>query len=75
MTTPLDKPGLSPNEIRAELVRRGIKQTSIAEMLGVTAPAVNQVISGVHTSARIRQAVALHIGRPVEEIWPTAEAA
>jgi predicted transcriptional regulator len=61
------------NQIRAELVRRGITVTSIAKQLGVSQPYVSQHLSNVRNTARIRQAIAAAIDQPVHEIWPEPE--
>lgn len=59
-----------PNWIKAELMRRGVRQTHIADRLGVTPSAVGQVIHGRRPSPRIREAVAAALGLTVEELWP-----
>jgi predicted transcriptional regulator len=51
---------------------------SVARSIGVSQPAVSQIISGKKTSSRIRQAIAKAIGKPVDEVFPepvTEEAA
>ncbi|MEW6273739.1 MAG: helix-turn-helix domain-containing protein [Bacillota bacterium] len=64
--------GMSPNEIKAELVRRGIKIKDIARQAGVSGEAVTMAISGKYTyrGRRIRPYIARAIGRPESEIWP-----
>lgn len=64
---------VSPNEIRAALVLRGIKVKDIADQVGIVPQAVSMVISGRHTykGYRIRPFIAAALGRTVEEIWPT----
>lgn len=57
-------------QIKADLVARGITQTEIAKMLNVSVPIVNQVISGDRKSSRIRKAISMAIGKPVSELWP-----
>jgi predicted transcriptional regulator len=69
---------MKANDIRAELVRRNISMVSVARSIGVSQPAVSQIISGKKTSSRIRQAIAKAIGKPVDEVFPepvTEEAA
>lgn len=63
---------MSPNEIRAALMLRGIKVKDIAGQVGVVPQAVSMVISGRHTykGYRIRPFIASALGRTVEEIWP-----
>lgn len=64
--------GMSPNEIKAELVRRGIKIKDIARQAGVSGEAVTMAISGKYTyrGRRIRPYIARAIGRTESEIWP-----
>lgn len=64
--------GMSPNEIKAELVRRGIKIKDIARQAGVSGEAVTMAISGKYTyrGRRIRPFIARAIGRSESEIWP-----
>ena len=50
----------------------GVKE--LAKKLGVTSPTVSQVIHGKRPNARIRQAIADAIGRPVAEVFPDQEA-
>ena len=65
---------MKPLEIKAELVRRGIRQTDIARSLKppVTQPAIDRVIRSVSISKRIRKAIAKRINKPVAEVWPEA---
>lgn len=44
-------------------------------MLKVKPPTVHNVITGKRANPRIRQAIALAIGRPVSEVFPDKEAA
>ncbi len=64
--------GMSPNEIKAELVRRGIKIIDIARQAGVSGEAVTMTIAGKYSyrGRRIRPFIARAIGRPESEIWP-----
>ncbi len=66
---------MKPYEIRAELIRNQVTNTSLAAELGITQSAVSIVISGRGISARIRAAIAAAINRPVSEIWPDAKEA
>jgi len=61
---------LTPNYIRAELIKRGIKSTDLATDQKVTPQFISNVIHGHKANLRIRQAIAEAIGRPVHEIWP-----
>lgn len=49
---------------------KGIKQVNIAKSLGIKSPTVNEVISGKRKNPRIREAIAMAIGKQVGEIWP-----
>lgn len=64
---------MQPNEIRAELVRRGITVTSIARQEAVSQPYISQHLNGARHSIRIRRAIAQAIDRPIHEIWPDPE--
>lgn len=57
------------NEIRAELVRQGISQVSIAKKLKITRGAVNGAISRKRKSRRIQRIIAKILKRPYSEIW------
>lgn len=61
---------MTPNEIRAELVRRGIRQSDIARTIKVTRAAVSHVIAGRTRAKRIRLLIAAAIERPVADVWP-----
>jgi transcriptional regulator with XRE-family HTH domain len=61
---------LSPQDRKAELVRKGVSLTSIAESLGVTPQHVSQVLSGKRRSPTVEAEVALKIGKPVGQVFP-----
>jgi DNA-binding XRE family transcriptional regulator len=64
---------MKPHEIKVEIYRRrpeGLTITSIAKSLGVSKQAVALIIERRQTSARIAQAVAAAIERPLEEVFP-----
>jgi len=61
---------VNPRAIKAELVRRGIRQTDIGRRLGVTHSAVNQAITGLTRSRRIREEIARLLALPVSDLWP-----
>ena len=60
---------MKPHEIRGHLVLAQKKIKDLAEELGVSQPAVHQVINGQRPNPRIRRAIADAIDRPVEEVW------
>lgn len=67
---------MTPNEIRAELVRRGITVTAIAKEKNVAVPSVSQNISGVRETRHIQEHIAARIDRTYEQVFPvTKEAA
>jgi DNA-binding XRE family transcriptional regulator len=64
---------MKPHEIKVEIYRRrpeGLTITSIAKSIGVTKQAVSLIIERRQSSARIAQAVADAIERPLEEVFP-----
>jgi lambda repressor-like predicted transcriptional regulator len=65
---------MTPQEIKAELIRRGISQTQIARSIQVTPGAINNVIHGLKDTERIRQAIADAIERSLYEVWPKKSA-
>ena len=62
---------MNPNEIRVELLRRGVTQAEIAEEEGVTPGVVSRVIDGHVVSHRIRTAIAKKIKIDPRFIWPS----
>jgi lambda repressor-like predicted transcriptional regulator len=61
-----------PQEIRAALMLRGVKQKDIAKEVGVDASMISLVIKCERVSRRVRKAIAQALGREVVEIWPAA---
>lgn len=53
-------------KIRTLMIQKNIKQSDIAKKLGITPSAVNQVISGVRNTQRIKAAL---IQSGVPDIW------
>ncbi len=67
------KKGMSPNEIRAELLRRGVRLADVAVRAGVSKEAVSQAVNGTKKYKglkRVRPVIAEIIGLPVSHIWP-----
>lgn len=60
---------MTHNEIRAELIRRGITCTSIAKQLGTALPNVSLVLAGKKKTKRIRAAIAAAIDRDEREVF------
>lgn len=61
---------LNSKNIKAELKSRKISQVFIARMLKLHPVCVNEVITGKRHNPRIQAAIALAIGKPVDEIFP-----
>lgn len=64
--------GMTPKEIRAEMILRGVKLGDIAKETGVSQGYVHQVIYSVgrNKGYRIRPYIARSIGKTVDEVWP-----
>jgi Predicted transcriptional regulator len=61
---------ITPLEIKAALILKGVSQTSIAMELGVAKSLVSMVIHGTEKNAKVRKAIAKIIGQPVKKVWP-----
>lgn len=57
------------NEIKAELVRAGIKQNELARKLRVSDTMISLVVAGKKQSARIQNEIARRLGVPANELW------
>lgn len=66
---------MTPQDRKAELVRRQKTMAEIARSLGVTTTHVAQVVRGRHRSKRVEQAVADALGLPVEDVFDVGVAA
>jgi lambda repressor-like predicted transcriptional regulator len=62
---------MEPNEIRIEMLRRGVTQSGLARDIGVTVQSVHRIIENKNVSHKIRMAVAKAIGKDLKEIWPS----
>lgn len=66
--------GMTPRQIKAELVLRGIPITEIADQAGVTVSAVTQTINRYpgsrYKGLRVRQYIAQALEKEVGDIWP-----
>lgn len=60
---------MKPREIKADLIRKGLTLTSIADELGCTKQEVSMCISGGGLYQKIRDAIANHLDKPVSEIF------
>lgn len=64
--------GMTGLEIKAELVRRGIKLVEIADRAGVSPAAVTRALkdNDHYYGHRLRPIIAEALGIPVDVIWP-----
>ena len=60
---------MAPEEIRALMALKKVKQTHIANATGVKSQTIYKVIEGILKSPRLRQALAKAVGKPVSELW------
>lgn len=60
---------MKPNEIKAEIMRRGLSLTSIAAEAKCTMPEISMCISGDRIYPRIRRIIASRLGKPVERVF------
>lgn len=65
---------MTPNDIRALLIKKGISQTDLAAEIGVSVQAVNGVIAGHWLSRRVSEHIAFRLKRPVEKLFPKVAA-
>ena len=61
---------MTPTEIKAALVLKGVKMNEIAHNCNVRPTTVSQVVAGRSKSARIQITIARIIGREFYEVWP-----
>ncbi|HBF39979.1 MAG TPA: transcriptional regulator [Firmicutes bacterium] len=61
---------VTPLEIKAAIILKGVSQTSIAKELGIAKSLVSMVIHGTEKNAKVRKAIAKIMGQPVKKIWP-----
>lgn len=68
----MPKNDMSPNEIRAILVKKQISLAEIARALGVTRQCVHYSLSTSRRGTyRGRKAIADAVGMPMRELWPS----
>lgn len=60
---------MKPNEIRAEIIRRGLSLTKIAEKAGCSVPEISMCISGTRIYPSIRRVIARQLGRRVTDVF------
>lgn len=63
---------MAPNEIKAALVAKAVKQADIARQVGHAPSFVNDVITRKRRSPAIEKAIAQAIGKPVSRVFEAA---
>lgn len=63
---------MEANDIKAELVRRGVKQADIARTVGKSPQLVYDVLRGYRRNAAIEREIAQRIGKPVSRVFEAA---
>lgn len=61
---------MHPEEIKAALRMKGVTLAALADQLGISRSTVCLIVGGKGTSARVQNAVAKLVGKPVAAIWP-----
>lgn len=61
---------MNANEIKGNLLIAGSNASKIAAELKVSRQAVHQTILGQNASVKIREAIAVALGKSVSDIWP-----
>jgi len=56
-------------EIKALLIKKGIKQSDIATELEVTPGCISGVVNGHYRSKRVEQAIADKLKMPYQKVW------
>ncbi len=64
---------MHPEDIKAELRKKGLTLAFIARELGVAPTTVSQVIRGRSTSVRIERAISQRLELPVEAVFKKSE--
>jgi lambda repressor-like predicted transcriptional regulator len=60
---------MTPNEIRAEIIRKGSSLTKIAAKAKCTVPEISMCISGDRIYPKIRKVIARELGKRVDAIF------
>jgi len=60
---------MTPTEIKALMILKGITQRSIAAQLSILPSTVSGAISGQRPSKRIKECVAKTLGENYEKLW------
>jgi len=62
---------MKPEDIKAEILKKGLNQAAIARAVGVRSSVVSDCIHGWVTSRRVHEAIAEAINKDVKTIWPS----
>lgn len=60
---------MTPNEIRAAIIRKGSSLTELALEANCTLPEISMCVSGERIYPNIRQVIARKLGKPIERIF------
>ena len=60
---------MTPNEIRAEFILRGLSLTKLAAEAECSVPEISMCISGARIYPNIRSAIAKKLGKPVDRVF------
>jgi lambda repressor-like predicted transcriptional regulator len=60
---------MTPNEIRSEIMLKGLSLTRIAAKAKCTLPEISMCISGARIYPEIRRVIARQLGRKVAEVF------
>ena len=66
---------MTPFDRKVELLRANVSQAEIGRRAGYGRAYVHEVVSGDRRNAKIEQAVAAAIGRPLADVFPPPESA
>jgi len=61
---------MKPQKIRALMIENDVRQTDVANHLGLSRATVCSVISGRSTSRRVSTEIARRLNMPIEKLWP-----
>jgi len=64
--------GWTPQEIRAQMVLKGVTPNEIAQANDLSRQSITATIAGTRRGLKTRQAVASALGVQVDVIWPDA---
>ncbi|MDN7136388.1 helix-turn-helix domain-containing protein [Pseudidiomarina terrestris] len=61
---------MTPDEIKAEIIKKGFSLTMIADVLGKSPSMVSKVVNGSATSLLIADCISRILDRPIHEVFP-----